>query len=372
MGSKQQVKETLKEIKFFIIAISIVVVLAVVVVLAIEFNPNWNDNKDVNGNNNEKLSKTEYCNNEKGASEICDEIKDCSNGSDETNCPMKNGGVCSEFRCIENNGENQCLSRKKVCDGWKDCIDGSDEINCNSTCGRYEYHCPGLSNDTQCIDSNLVCDNVHDCPDGADEYPCAEWLEWSGWCRLQRGNDTSSCTLIRSKKCRHRVKEMAEEDIGACALFGLDVNIFDFMKSCNDVTDFDAYATELCPAISTKLTTNESLPSLGEIQDFIGMLEDNNPHQAKENMSSSSQNHENVTTQSSKHVYSAIVGIFALTVCVILSISAYCTTKHEHQESYNVSVHESKEASLNTPDDDFNGVDLILEHPDSIARSISV
>ncbi|KII71375.1 Low-density lipoprotein receptor-related protein 5 [Thelohanellus kitauei] len=72
-------------------------------------------------------SKSLRCKNEQGCYEVseqCDGFKDCSDESDELNCPYNSICAYNElFTC--NDGYKICISR--VCDEVKDCCDGSDE-----------------------------------------------------------------------------------------------------------------------------------------------------------------------------------------------------------------------------------------------------
>lgn len=72
--------------------------------------------------------------------------------------------TCSpaEFTC--SNG--RCVSISFRCNSHKDCSDGSDEVNCPpATCGAHEFQCKNSS----CIPLNWVCDDDADCADHSDE-----------------------------------------------------------------------------------------------------------------------------------------------------------------------------------------------------------
>ena len=64
------------------------------------------------------------------------------------------------------------------CDGHTDCSDNSDEWDCpmkctpaNCSCDVLQFKC--LSNDF-CVSYNLLCDGIQDCNDGSDEQSCEQ------------------------------------------------------------------------------------------------------------------------------------------------------------------------------------------------------
>ncbi|KAL0116729.1 hypothetical protein PUN28_009973 [Cardiocondyla obscurior] len=93
---------------------------------------------------------------------VCNGIKDCPNGEDETRDCEKHCKK-NEFMC--NNGE--CINSKNHCNSHFDCTDQSDEENCEiPKCKSGEYQC----RDGTCILNNKVCDGNPDCNDFSDEY----------------------------------------------------------------------------------------------------------------------------------------------------------------------------------------------------------
>ncbi|KAM4872682.1 low-density lipoprotein receptor-related protein 8 isoform 5-T5 [Thomomys bottae] len=137
----------------------------------------------------------------------CDEDDDCSDNSDEDDCPKKTCAdsdfTCDNGHCISErwkcDGEEECpdgsdewkatctrqvcpaeklscgpTSQKCVpaswrCDGEKDCEGGADEAGCATLCAPHEFQCSNRS----CLAALFVCDGDDDCGDGSDERGCA-------------------------------------------------------------------------------------------------------------------------------------------------------------------------------------------------------
>lgn len=99
---------------------------------------------------------------------------ECADNSDElsSKCPAKSAsqlsGGCQQNRFQCDNGE--CVLGYKLCDGHIDCSDGSDEIvkYCTAIqCPSYAFRC-GYGG---CIPGKRKCDRIVDCVDGSDEVP---------------------------------------------------------------------------------------------------------------------------------------------------------------------------------------------------------
>ncbi|XP_072435638.1 low-density lipoprotein receptor-related protein 2a isoform X2 [Chiloscyllium punctatum] len=134
----------------------------------------------------------------------CDGIGDCSDDSDELECPPPTC-TAGQFQC---EGDGECISQSWVCDDEEDCDDGSDERHlCSAkTCTSQQYTCTN----GKCIPSEYRCDHVDDCTDKIDErscrYPICTQMECSngacynssqhcdGVLNCRDGTDESNCT----------------------------------------------------------------------------------------------------------------------------------------------------------------------------------
>ncbi|XP_048254148.1 sortilin-related receptor-like isoform X1 [Haliotis rufescens] len=103
----------------------------------------------------------------------CDNDNDCTDGSDEVDCPY---ATCAEnsFQCT--NG--QCIPERWKCDYDNDCGDSSDERNCKHTnCNASQFQC----HNRRCISKKWVCDNDNDCHDNSDEVNCTTVAPCQAW-----------------------------------------------------------------------------------------------------------------------------------------------------------------------------------------------
>nr|XP_058916014.1 low-density lipoprotein receptor-related protein 8 isoform X10 [Kogia breviceps] len=177
----------------------------------------------------------------------CDEDDDCSDNSDEDDCPKKTCAdsdfTCDDGHCIRErwkcDGEEECpdgsdeseatctkqvcpaeklscgpTSHKCVpaswrCDGEKDCESGVDEAGCATLCAPHEFQCSNRS----CLAAVFVCDGDDDCGDGSDERGCADPA--CGPREFRCGGDGGACiperwVCDRQFDCEDRSDEAAD------------------------------------------------------------------------------------------------------------------------------------------------------------------
>ncbi|XP_040834459.1 low-density lipoprotein receptor-related protein 8 isoform X6 [Ochotona curzoniae] len=138
----------------------------------------------------------------------CDEDDDCSDNSDEDDCPKK---TCadSDFTC--DNGH--CIPERWKCDGLEECPDGSDESK--ATCTQQECPAEKLScgpTSHKCVPASWRCDGEKDCESGADEAGCAPSL---GTCRGDEFQCGHGTCIPAIKRCdRHQDCQDGSDEAG--------------------------------------------------------------------------------------------------------------------------------------------------------------
>lgn len=98
----------------------------------------------------------------------CDGQTECTDKSDELNCPILPVCPQSQFKCVN----SQCIEKAWVCDGQQQCDDGSDEDGC---CRAGQVLCMSSGN---CVDTAAQCSGAarRPCPDAPDLALCSTWV----------------------------------------------------------------------------------------------------------------------------------------------------------------------------------------------------
>uniref|UniRef100_A0A673XNI0 Low density lipoprotein receptor-related protein 8, apolipoprotein e receptor n=1 Tax=Salmo trutta TaxID=8032 RepID=A0A673XNI0_SALTR len=160
----------------------------------------------------------------------CDDDDDCSDNSDEENCPKKTCAT-TDFAC--ENG--QCVPQRWRCDGEPECADGSDEAD--ATCSRQmcppeKFNCGDSA--SKCVSSSWRCDGERDCENGADEDQCSA--------------DTKACPA-KDFQCRNR----------KCVA---PVFVCDGDDDCGDGSDEEKCSTRTCGPHEFRCNDSECIPNL--------------------------------------------------------------------------------------------------------------
>uniref|UniRef100_A0A8C5F080 Low-density lipoprotein receptor-related protein 8-like n=1 Tax=Gouania willdenowi TaxID=441366 RepID=A0A8C5F080_GOUWI len=160
----------------------------------------------------------------------CDDDDDCSDNSDEENCPKKTCAT-TDFAC--KNG--QCVPARWRCDGEPECADGSDEADaiCSlETCPSEKFDCGGAV--SKCVSLSWRCDGERDCENGADEEQCAA--------------DAKACPA-KEFQCRN----------GKCVT---SIFVCDGDDDCGDASDEEKCSAPACAQHEFRCNDSECIPAL--------------------------------------------------------------------------------------------------------------
>nr|XP_018901907.1 PREDICTED: prolow-density lipoprotein receptor-related protein 1 [Bemisia tabaci] len=193
------------------------------------------------------------------ASQECDTVPDCPDGSDEhTRCPPTQC-TQSQFQCIET---RHCISQTWICDGEPDCgvtenqtLDTSDEDPNRCNKAKCDWNFAQCGNSSVCRPIELFCDSHPDCSDGSDEglfcsnKTACKALNCSHECRMT-GKDLPLCFCPAGQ---HADKDNRCVDTDECHMIGsCDQLCFNNAGSysCDCVNGYVKVDSKSCKAIN--------------------------------------------------------------------------------------------------------------------------